>query len=176
MDCDEDNRTVWCGNLSDKVTEEILYELFLQAGPVRRVKIPKDKDGRQMNYAFVTFKHIESVVYALNLIQGLALYQRKLNLKPRQRQVHNSSDGMANQIVNNHFMVRDFSPSNRKNNHNNYGGNENYNGNGGNNKHHMKHEWRGNNRGYHNAGGRFNSPNNKPYNHSKNDRNRRNRH
>lgn len=23
-------RTLWCGNLSEKVTEEILYELFLQ--------------------------------------------------------------------------------------------------------------------------------------------------
>lgn len=26
----EDMKTLWCGNLSDKVTEEILYELFLQ--------------------------------------------------------------------------------------------------------------------------------------------------
>lgn len=27
---DDDIRTLWCGNLSDKVTENILYELFLQ--------------------------------------------------------------------------------------------------------------------------------------------------
>ena len=27
---DEDIRTIWCGNLSDQVTEDILYELFLQ--------------------------------------------------------------------------------------------------------------------------------------------------
>lgn len=27
---DEEMRTLWCGNLSEKVTEEILYELFLQ--------------------------------------------------------------------------------------------------------------------------------------------------
>lgn len=27
---DDDIRTLWCGNLSDKVTESILYELFLQ--------------------------------------------------------------------------------------------------------------------------------------------------
>jgi len=27
---DEAQRTVWCGNLHDKVTEELLYELFLQ--------------------------------------------------------------------------------------------------------------------------------------------------
>lgn len=27
---DEDARTIYCANLSDKITEEILYELFLQ--------------------------------------------------------------------------------------------------------------------------------------------------
>lgn len=27
---EEDNKTVWCGNLPEQVTEEILYELFLQ--------------------------------------------------------------------------------------------------------------------------------------------------
>ena len=27
---DEDARTIWCGNLSEKVTEDVLYELFLQ--------------------------------------------------------------------------------------------------------------------------------------------------
>lgn len=27
---DEDARTIWCGNLSAKCTDEILYELFLQ--------------------------------------------------------------------------------------------------------------------------------------------------
>ena len=26
----EAERTLWCGNLSDQVTEELLYELFLQ--------------------------------------------------------------------------------------------------------------------------------------------------
>lgn len=27
---EEDERTLWCGNLAEKVTEELLYELFLQ--------------------------------------------------------------------------------------------------------------------------------------------------
>lgn len=165
MDSDEDQRTVWCGNLSDKLTEELLFELFLQAGPVRRVKIPKDKDGKQLSYAFVTFKHMESVLYAISLLEGITLFDRKLNLKPRQRQ---------DQIMNNHPRGRDFSPINRRNNHNqnDYGHNET----GGNGRHNMKYDRRGgNNKGYHNMGGRFNNPNNKPYSHHKNDRNRRNR-
>lgn len=177
MDCDDDRKTVWCGNLSDKVTEELLYELFLQAGPVRRVKIPKDKDGKQFSYGFVTFKHAESVPYAISLIEGIQLCDRKLNLKPRLRQDHSAErGGAANQVVNNHLMARDFSPNSRRNNQNNYGYSDNYNGNGGNNRHHqMKHDRRGGG-SYHNAGGRFDNSNNKPYSHHKNDRNRRNRH
>lgn len=27
---EEDNKTIWCGNLPEQVTEELLYELFLQ--------------------------------------------------------------------------------------------------------------------------------------------------
>ncbi|XP_014478008.1 PREDICTED: splicing factor U2af large subunit A isoform X2 [Dinoponera quadriceps] len=33
---DEDARTIYCGNISNKVTEDILYELFLQAGPLEK--------------------------------------------------------------------------------------------------------------------------------------------
>ena len=32
---DETERTVWCGNVHDKVTEELLYELFLQVCELR---------------------------------------------------------------------------------------------------------------------------------------------
>ncbi|CAK9824782.1 RNA-binding protein 7 [Anthophora retusa] len=80
---DEDLRTIWCGNLSEKVTEEILYELFLQGGPVQRVSIPRDHDGKQRTYGFVTYKHINSVKYALNLFDGTMLFNRPLNMSPR---------------------------------------------------------------------------------------------
>ncbi|XP_015186475.1 PREDICTED: splicing regulator RBM11 [Polistes dominula] len=80
---DEDIRTLWCGNLSDQVTEEILYELFLQGGPVQRVAIPKDRDGKQRSYGFVTYKHISSVSYALVLFNGTKLFNRPINMKTR---------------------------------------------------------------------------------------------
>lgn len=84
MDIDNsDQRTVWCGNLSEKVTDELLFELFLQAGPIQRVNIPKDRDGRQIGYGFVTFKHEVSVQYAIQLLDGIALFDRRINLKPR---------------------------------------------------------------------------------------------
>ncbi|XP_029036882.1 splicing regulator RBM11 [Osmia bicornis bicornis] len=97
---DEDIRTVWCGNLSEKVTEEILYELFLQGGPVQRVSIPKDRDGRQRSYGFVTYKHIDSVSYALNLFDGTVLFNRPLSMSTRKNAelplINNTPDHFMN--------------------------------------------------------------------------------
>ncbi|GFQ65331.1 RNA-binding protein 7 [Trichonephila clavata] len=76
-------RTLYCGNLSEKVTEDLLYELFLQAGPLESVKIPKDKDGRQRNYGFVTFKHAISVPYSVALMGGISLYGKPIRLDAR---------------------------------------------------------------------------------------------
>ncbi|XP_033211690.1 RNA-binding protein 7 [Belonocnema kinseyi] len=80
---DDDARTIWCGNLSEKVTEEILYELFLQGGPLQRVNIPKDRDGKQRSFGFVTYKHVSSVPYALDLFNGTFLYNRAISVKSR---------------------------------------------------------------------------------------------
>ena len=35
--------TVYVGNIDLKVTEEILWELFIQCGPVVNVHVPRDK-------------------------------------------------------------------------------------------------------------------------------------
>ncbi|KZC10500.1 PREDICTED: RNA-binding protein 7 [Dufourea novaeangliae] len=80
---DEEIRTLWCGNLSEKVTEEILYELFLQGGPVQRVSIPRDRDGKQRTYGFVIYKHIDSVSYALKLFDGTMLFNRSICISTR---------------------------------------------------------------------------------------------
>ncbi|XP_078053388.1 uncharacterized protein LOC144478905 [Augochlora pura] len=75
---DEDGRTLWCGNLSEKVTEEILYELFLQGGPVQKVYIPKHRDGKPRTFGFITYKHINSVTYAMDLFYGTKLFNRPI--------------------------------------------------------------------------------------------------
>ncbi|XP_076240708.1 uncharacterized protein LOC143183143 [Calliopsis andreniformis] len=97
---DDDSRTIWCGNLSEKVTEEILYELFLQGGPVQRVSIPKDRDGRQRTFGFVTYKHINSVSYALSLFDGTTLFNRPIQISTRNNaelpQITNTQDHSLN--------------------------------------------------------------------------------
>ncbi|XP_069115016.1 RNA-binding protein 7-like [Argopecten irradians] len=80
---DEKDRTIWVGNLSEKVTEPLLYELFLQAGPLEKVKLAVDKEGRPRSYAFVTFKHECSVPYTIELMNGIELFGSSLRLQTR---------------------------------------------------------------------------------------------
>lgn len=79
----EADRTLFVGNLETKVTEELLFELFHQAGPVIKVKIPKDKDGKPKQFAFVNFKHEVSVPYAMNLLNGIKLFGRPIKIQFR---------------------------------------------------------------------------------------------
>ncbi|EDW39937.1 GL13956 [Drosophila persimilis] len=78
---DDEQRTLFCGNLDQRVTEEILYEVFVQAGPIEGVRIPSDNTGRQRNFGFVIYQRISAVPFALELYQGLELFQKKVTIK-----------------------------------------------------------------------------------------------
>ncbi|XP_043557358.1 splicing regulator RBM11-like [Chiloscyllium plagiosum] len=98
---EEADRTIFVGNLDSNTREEILFELFLQAGPLTKVHIAKDKDGRQKTYGFVCFKHTESVPYAITLLNGIRLYGRPLNLQFRSGSSHTVEPSTAHLGVEN---------------------------------------------------------------------------
>lgn len=77
---EDESCILWCGNLNDECSEEILFELFLQAGPLVSVKKPKEK-----TFAFVTFKHKESVKYAIDVMDGICLFGRFVNMRHREK-------------------------------------------------------------------------------------------
>ncbi|XP_036381728.1 RNA binding motif protein 11 [Megalops cyprinoides] len=89
----EADKTVFVGNLDSSVKEEILFELFLQAGPLKKVTIARDREGRQRSYGFVCYKHREAVPYAIALLNGTWLYGRPIRLQYRSGSSH--SDGGA---------------------------------------------------------------------------------
>jgi len=97
----DDSRTIFCGNLAKDVTEELLYELFLQAGPLERVNIPKDKQGNKRNFGFIVFKHDISVPYAIELMSGEKLFGQVLRLQPR----NNNSAPSSPEIFNQHAAL-----------------------------------------------------------------------
>ncbi|XP_074714111.1 splicing regulator RBM11 isoform X3 [Strix uralensis] len=87
---EEVDRTLFVGNLESRVREEILYELFLQAGPLTKVTICKDKEGKPKSFGFVCFKHKESVPYAIALLNGIRLYGRPIKVQYRFGSSHSS--------------------------------------------------------------------------------------
>lgn len=53
-------------------------------GPIERVAIPKEKDSdRIKTFGFVTYKHLSSVAYALNIFAGTKLFGKDLQLRNR---------------------------------------------------------------------------------------------
>ena len=56
--------TVYVGNLDPQVTEELLWEVCVQAGPVVSVYVPKDRvTSAHMGYAFVEFRGEDDADY-----------------------------------------------------------------------------------------------------------------
>ncbi|KAE8295504.1 RNA-binding protein 7 RNA-binding motif protein 7 [Larimichthys crocea] len=90
---DETDRTLFIRNLDPRVTEELLFELFLQAGPLIRTKIPKDPDGKQKTFGFAVYKHDVSAPYAMQLLNGTTLCGRTLHVQFRSGSSHSSSPG-----------------------------------------------------------------------------------
>ncbi|KAG9454678.1 hypothetical protein H6P81_007582 [Aristolochia fimbriata] len=72
--------TVYIGNLDEKVSERVLYEILIQAGRIVDLYIPKDKDtNRPKGYAFAEYGSEEIADYAVRLFSGLvSLYNRTL--------------------------------------------------------------------------------------------------
>ncbi|XP_061683968.1 RNA-binding protein 7 isoform X2 [Syngnathoides biaculeatus] len=88
---EEADRTLFIRNLDIRVTEELLFELFLQAGPLIKTKIPKDGDGKQKTFGFAVYKHEESVPYAMQLLNGTSLFGRMIHVQFRSGSTHSNS-------------------------------------------------------------------------------------
>ena len=69
--------SVYVGNLDGRVTDDILWELFLQVGRVKTVKFPKKKNPMKI-YAFVEFENPDTVDYAVKVLNSIQLYGKSI--------------------------------------------------------------------------------------------------
>ena len=71
--------TVYVGNLDAKVDEEILWELFVQCGPIATVHLPRDRvTSAHQGFAFVEFKSQDDADYALRILNMIKLYGKPI--------------------------------------------------------------------------------------------------
>lgn len=68
------------GNLDEKVSDRVLYDILIQAGRVVDLYIPRDKEtDKPKGYAFAEYESEEVAEYAVKLFSGLVtLYKRTL--------------------------------------------------------------------------------------------------
>lgn len=93
--------TLYIGNCDLKVTEEILWELFLQCGPVVSVQIPRDKiTGDHNGYGFVEFKSEEDADYAIKIMHLTKLYGKPIKVN-KASQDKRTQDVGANLFIGN---------------------------------------------------------------------------
>jgi splicing factor 3B subunit 4 len=63
------------------VTEELLWELFIQCGPVSNVNFPRDKiTNEHQGFGFVEFKNEEDSDYAIKIMHMQKLYGKNVKI------------------------------------------------------------------------------------------------
>ncbi|VFQ99922.1 unnamed protein product [Cuscuta campestris] len=93
--------TAYVGNLDPQVTDELLWELFVQAGPVVNVYVPKDRvTGAHQGYGFAEFRSEEDADYAIKVLNMIKLYGKPIRVN-KASQDKKSVDVGANLFVGN---------------------------------------------------------------------------
>ncbi|GAB4820932.1 hypothetical protein N2152v2_007978 [Parachlorella kessleri] len=93
--------TVYVGNLDPQNSEELVWELFVQAGPVVNVYLPKDRvTNAHQGYGFVEFRTEEDADYAIKILNMVKLYGKPIRVN-KASQDKNSQDVGANLFIGN---------------------------------------------------------------------------
>jgi len=73
--------TIYVGGLDEKVTESLLWELFVQAGPVVNVHMPKDRVTMQhQGYGFVEFLSEDDADYSIKIMNMIKLFGKPVRV------------------------------------------------------------------------------------------------
>jgi splicing factor 3B subunit 4 len=76
-----EDATVYVGGLDEKVSDATLWELFVQAGPVVNVHMPKDRITQNHQcYGFVEFMCEEDADYAIKIMNMIKLYGKPIRV------------------------------------------------------------------------------------------------
>ncbi|KAJ2245385.1 Spliceosome-associated protein 49 [Coemansia sp. RSA 454] len=73
--------SIYVGNLDDRVTDELLWELMVQAGPVVGVHLPKDRVTQStQGYGFVEFQTEADAQYAVQVMNMVKLFGKPMRI------------------------------------------------------------------------------------------------
>ncbi|KXN89826.1 Nucleolysin TIAR [Leucoagaricus sp. SymC.cos] len=99
---------LYVGNLSPRVTEYMLTEIFAVAGPVQHVKIIPDRNYQHggLNYGFVEYMDMRSAETALQTLNGRKIFDTEIRVNWAYQGQQNKEDTTGHY----HVFVGDLSP------------------------------------------------------------------
>lgn len=99
---------LYVGNLSPRVTEYMLTEIFAVAGPVQHVKIIPDRNYQHggLNYGFVEYIEMRSAETALQTLNGRKIFDTEIRVNWAYQGQQNKEDTTGHY----HVFVGDLSP------------------------------------------------------------------
>ena len=72
---------MYIGNLDERVTDPLVWELMLQAGRIVNVHLPKDRVTQtHQGYGFVEFQTEEDAEYAAKIMNQVRLYGKPIRV------------------------------------------------------------------------------------------------
>jgi splicing factor 3B subunit 4 len=85
-----------------QVTEEMLWEIFVQAGPVANVYVPKDRvTNEHQSYAFVEYQGEDDADYAVRVLNMIKLHGKPMRVNKASSAERKNDDVGANLFVGN---------------------------------------------------------------------------
>ncbi|WBW71291.1 U2 snRNP-associated RNA-binding protein Sap49 [Schizosaccharomyces osmophilus] len=94
--------TVYLGNLDERVTDSILFELCLQAGPVGNIHIPRDRVRNSHNgFGFCEFVNEQDAEYACQIFNQIKIYGKPLRVNKSSQDRNTGSLVGANLFIGN---------------------------------------------------------------------------
>jgi nucleolysin TIA-1/TIAR len=106
--CKKRRAHLYVGNLSPRVTEYMLTEIFAVAGPVQHVKIIPDRNYQHggLNYGFVEYMDMRAAETALQTLNGRKIFDTEIRVNWAYQGQQNKED-TSNHY---HVFVGDLSP------------------------------------------------------------------
>lgn len=73
--------TVYIGNIDERVTDQLIWELMLQAGRIQNVHLPKDRvTQNHQGFGFVEFMSEEDADYAAKIMNQIRIYGKPIRV------------------------------------------------------------------------------------------------
>ncbi|KAI9898389.1 hypothetical protein N3K66_006749 [Trichothecium roseum] len=73
--------TVYIGNIDERATPAMVYEVMLQMGPIHNIHMPRDRVTQShQGFGFVEFRSPQDAEYAANVVNGVKLFGKSLRV------------------------------------------------------------------------------------------------